>query len=163
MSTYLLINGRQQGPYSLDQVRGLLSQSVIRDDCLAWNAGLPEWRPLHSILTTWRERQAPNRVGSLTSGMGIMALIIGASGILGWPLLLLLAGLLQSEAFLTVLGLLILGGMGMNLVGTVMALVTLFTASASKPVPIIGLCLNALELLGMVFVLVLGMMLESSG
>ena len=160
MSTYLLIDGRQQGPYSPDQLQALLSSSAIQRDCLAWRVGLPEWKPLNSILATWQESKAAAARKPAGTIIGLVGLIIGTLGILAWPGLLLVGSFMESEPMLAVFGLTILGGMGVNFLGTVLGGIGLFSDKASKVVAIIAIVLNLLPLLGMVFLIALGMTIQ---
>ena len=160
VSTYLLIDGRQQGPYSPDQLQALLSSSAIRRDCLAWRVGLPEWRPLNSVLVTWQESKAKASGKPAGTIIGVIGLIIGALGIVAWPCLLVVGSLLESEPMLAVFGLTILAGMSLNCLGTVLGGIGLFSSKASKVVAIIAIALNLLPLLGMVFLIALGLTIQ---
>ena len=50
MDIYLLIEGKQEGPYSEEQVRQSLASGQIPSDLPAWHEGLTEWMPVSSIL-----------------------------------------------------------------------------------------------------------------
>ena len=48
---YLLIEGKQEGPYTEEQVRQSLAEGLIPPDLPAWHQGLPEdWAPISSIV-----------------------------------------------------------------------------------------------------------------
>ena len=48
---YLLIEGKQKGPYTEEQIRQSLAQGSIPPDLPAWQVGLPEgWVPISSIV-----------------------------------------------------------------------------------------------------------------
>jgi hypothetical protein len=52
MEIYLLIEGKQEGPYSEDQVRDSLAAGQIPSDLPAWQKGLPSWVPVTNIIST---------------------------------------------------------------------------------------------------------------
>ena len=46
MQFYVLVNNEQQGPFSVDQIKGYLAMGHFQHSHLAWHEGLPEWKPL---------------------------------------------------------------------------------------------------------------------
>ena len=48
---YLLIEGKQEGPYTEEQIRQSIVDGSIQGDALAWREGLPEWIPLTGCLS----------------------------------------------------------------------------------------------------------------
>lgn len=46
---YLAINGAQQGPYNIEQIKALISANKITADTLAWKEGMSNWSALSSI------------------------------------------------------------------------------------------------------------------
>jgi len=49
MDLYITRNGKQLGPYSLDEANKNLRGGVIDSSDLAWHAGLSEWVPLSTV------------------------------------------------------------------------------------------------------------------
>lgn len=47
---YLAINGQQQGPFTIDQLRESAARGETSRETLAWYAGLAAWTPLGQIL-----------------------------------------------------------------------------------------------------------------
>lgn len=43
---FVLINGEQQGPFTVDQLKGYLAIGQFQYTDLAWHEGLPDWKPL---------------------------------------------------------------------------------------------------------------------
>lgn len=41
---YAIINGSQQGPFSLGEIRGLIDQGSITKDTYIWKSGMPQWK-----------------------------------------------------------------------------------------------------------------------
>lgn len=50
MSTYILKNGQQTGPYDDALLAAQLSAGQISYDDMAWKEGMAEWKPLRTIL-----------------------------------------------------------------------------------------------------------------
>lgn len=50
MNLFLSINGKQEGPFSLEQVQQMLASGRIRAADLAWRQGAPGWVPLNTLM-----------------------------------------------------------------------------------------------------------------
>lgn len=50
MEIYIYQDGQQVGPYSDEQIRGMVASRTISETDLGWHEGLPEWQPLNTIL-----------------------------------------------------------------------------------------------------------------
>jgi len=46
MQFYILVNEEQQGPFTVEQIKGYLAMGHYQHTDLAWHEGLPEWKPL---------------------------------------------------------------------------------------------------------------------
>jgi ferric-dicitrate binding protein FerR (iron transport regulator) len=46
MQFFVLVNDEQQGPFTVDQIKGYLAMGQFQHTDLAWHEGLPDWRPL---------------------------------------------------------------------------------------------------------------------
>lgn len=47
---FVLINGEQKGPLTLEQLKGLAIADVINEDSQIWQVGTPEWATLKAAL-----------------------------------------------------------------------------------------------------------------
>ena len=83
---YLVINGTQQGPYRIEQMRAMLSAGEIKPDALAWTEGMADWQPVGTLLgasqpsATLPPPAPGTRTGTLAflGGVGMTLAIIGA-------------------------------------------------------------------------------------
>lgn len=163
MSTYVLINGKQQGPYSIEQLQGLLATHTISEDALSWRQGMAEWRPVGS----WFRKLGPQMTSDGSAqgqpGLGIISFIIGLAGMIGWFVLLVLAaagtsgGMGEDHPMMVLVGLGMIFGLGLNLMGAIMGIPVLTKSQVPKTLSLIGVSLNVLEFLGIVFLIVLGL------
>ena len=48
-SYLIVLNGQQNGPYTKDQLREMLSQGFITIETLVWKSGMPDWQPIKNI------------------------------------------------------------------------------------------------------------------
>lgn len=46
---YLLVNGEQRGPYSLEQLRAMYLAGAVTSDAFYWQEGLAEWLPIDEL------------------------------------------------------------------------------------------------------------------
>lgn len=46
---YVLLNGQQTGPYSIEQLRSMWQLGAINPTTLYWQTGMPSWFPLATI------------------------------------------------------------------------------------------------------------------
>lgn len=73
---YLLIDGKQAGPYTAEQLHAILAQGQITNEFLAWHDGLSEWTQLGTLLEPLAPPVAPT---NSSIGAGVSPLI--ASGL----------------------------------------------------------------------------------
>lgn len=59
MHIYIAKNGTKTGPYSEEQVRGMLTGGIVSVDDSAWCEGAVDWQPLHSVLGLKRPPPIP--------------------------------------------------------------------------------------------------------
>jgi hypothetical protein len=50
MEIYILRDGKEMGPFSEETTQSMLKQGSILINDLAWQPGMPQWIPLHSVL-----------------------------------------------------------------------------------------------------------------
>jgi len=100
------------------------------------------------------------------SGLGIVSLAIAVVVGLAEIVLLVIAGILESQTpggvdenspEAMILGLLLIGGMVMSLVGGVLAVVALVQGGRNKIFPILGLALNGMIIVGMIGIITIGL------
>ncbi|MEZ4408167.1 MAG: GYF domain-containing protein [Polyangiales bacterium] len=46
---HAVVNGDQQGPFTVDQVRELIAQGAVDGETYVWREGFDNWLPLHSV------------------------------------------------------------------------------------------------------------------
>ena len=56
MDIFILRNGDQSGPFSVQNVQTLLNQEAVRITDMAWRKGLPAWLPLSEVLNPGSEK-----------------------------------------------------------------------------------------------------------
>jgi hypothetical protein len=49
MQLFVSVNGEQQGPFSVDQIKGYLAMGHFQNTDLAWHEGLTDWKPLQEF------------------------------------------------------------------------------------------------------------------
>lgn len=50
MNIYIAKNGTQTGPYSEEQIHGMLTGGLISRNDSAWHDGVPDWQPISILL-----------------------------------------------------------------------------------------------------------------
>jgi uncharacterized RDD family membrane protein YckC len=91
---YVLLNGTQTGPYSLDQLKELWKENKVNAETLFWQEGMAEWQPLSPMLNLVTDATHFRIIGGFWARLGaymIDTLILGALG--------LVLGLFLSRAF----------------------------------------------------------------
>jgi len=48
---YLYINNQQQGPYDIDQIRGMWNSGAVTADTHYWQEGMSDWEQVHSLIS----------------------------------------------------------------------------------------------------------------
>jgi hypothetical protein len=163
MSAYLLVDGKKQGPYSIDQLKGFLSSNAIPHDTLSWQEGMTEWQPLAVRLSHTRPQHGPILPTRRHPGLGIASFTISLAGVFGWFILLLVAGAASASGasdthpLMIATGLCLFLGLGLNLLGTVFGIVVLPRPHLPKTLTIIGITLNLVEMVGIGLLSILGM------
>ena len=52
MEYHVLINDKQAGPYTIEQLRSMWASGTVTLDTHFWTPGTPDWQPLRTIITT---------------------------------------------------------------------------------------------------------------
>src|SRR5215831_4352632 len=61
---FIMVNGEQQGPFTVDQLKGYIAMGHCKDTDLAWHEGLPEWKALKDFPEfAPRQHRTPNYRG----------------------------------------------------------------------------------------------------
>ena len=66
MEYHVLINDQQAGPYTIEQLRSMWASGTVTLDTHFWTAGMPDWRPLRTIITTLQPTK-PTPIAHTTS------------------------------------------------------------------------------------------------
>lgn len=164
MTVYVTKDGRQLGPYPIEQLRELVRQGQFSETDLAWHEGAPNWIPLLQVLRSF----APGPPSpSQHPGLGIASFVIGLITGPCWLVLLFVAGTAykagatEQSAIMIAVGLIIFAGFGLNLLGGILGIVALQKPNAKKPLSIVGVTLNALQVMGMIGLIILGLTIKS--
>ena len=48
-SYFVAVNGKQQGPFSVEQIRNSLAQGVYSETTMVWAQGMSDWQPISSV------------------------------------------------------------------------------------------------------------------
>jgi hypothetical protein len=100
------------------------------------------------------------------SVLGWISLVISIISIPSWIILLVVEGMAQNAGtanqagFSTIVGLFFLLGLFSNFVAMILGVVGIFTSRA-RLIPILGACFNALVLLGLVVLIIIGLAVKS--
>lgn len=175
MQVFLGQDGKQTGPFTLEQVMAMSSEGALIASTLAWHAGMNDWAPVAELLRT--ENVAPQPMppplalppapaAAKTPAVGIASFVIGVAGLPIWLVILGLAGFGQVQnfgpesVFMMLVGLALFAMIGVNLVGAVLGFVAAAQKDAKKMLTIFGLTLNLLELVGIVVITAVGLMMK---
>ena len=59
-SYFVAVNGQQQGPFSVNQIRSSLAQGVYSQETLVWSQGMSDWQPIATLAALQQQTvQAP--------------------------------------------------------------------------------------------------------
>ena len=84
MHIYIVKNGTKTGPYSEEQVRGMLTGGLVSVDDSAWCEGAVDWQPLHALLGLKQPPPIPTAAQPLATPPAIAAQPVGPTGVGGW-------------------------------------------------------------------------------
>jgi len=101
-SYFVLIDEKEKGPYTMDDLRTLLKSGEVTEDSFYCKAGMEQWYRLRELMTAVRERRSGGQsteqrtllligTGLAVVGAAIVTIIIGE---MGWFLVLLFAALI---------------------------------------------------------------------
>ncbi len=169
-------NGQQIGPVTLEQIREMIRTGQIAPQDAMWHEGLAAWQPAQIVLGS--AAFTPGQAEALNYGepgaqplppllpvkswMGLTSVIISGVMFIGWFVLLAAAGIASSQGAsetspqMIVIGLLLFAGIGINLVGAAFGLIPLIQPGHKKTLAAVGLSINALELVGIAALMLVG-------
>ena len=52
MQIFLNLNGKQEGPYTLEQLQAWVQSGQLAPETLAWHDGLPNWMPVNELVVS---------------------------------------------------------------------------------------------------------------
>ncbi len=167
MSIYLYANETQTGPFSEEQLQQLLLAGTVSGETMGWKEGMAGWEKLSTFVAIPAARALPPpppapRDSSL---MGIISLSFGLLSLVGWVVLLVVAGFAQREGratptFNMIVGLFLMGGMLLNFLALVVGVVGAFKSRANT-LAILGAALNAFWIVGIVALVIIGLVMKS--
>ena len=168
MPIHISKNGQNYGPYAEADVAGYLRSGHFAPTDFAWREGCAGWVPLSQLMGM------PDMSGMVpaVSGperhpvLGIMSFAAGVLGIPFWIILLTFAGMAATKGAgdkdpaMIATGLLLFLGVGINFVAAILGIVAASRRGSRKALSIIGICLNGLEFVGMLVILVVGLSMK---
>lgn len=164
MNIYLAKNQQKHGPYTADEVRARVASGTFTETDLGWHEGLASWQPLSRLLASLTsESEGPPPVLRKSSGLAKASFIMALVGFAFWLVLIAAAavgvsrGAGDTSSWMVILGLLMFVVFIANLVGFILGAVALPKTIANKWMAVAGVTANCSELLGVLFLLLLGL------
>ena len=173
---YVTRDQQQLGPYSPAEARNRILTGHLGGSDLAWHQGLSSWVTLSEILASVPSHPtlgpiAPTASASSAtpvSGFAIASLVAAIIGAIGWIILLVVAIVAdrqgrnedKNDPVMLVFGLMMLFGMILNILGGIGGIAALMRSRSHKWMAITGLIFNALELIVVFALLILGMAMK---
>jgi hypothetical protein len=168
MSLYLYQNDQQTGPFSEEQIGQMLQAGTVTPDTLSWKEGMETWSPLSSLhLSPGREVVPPAPPAMSKSPLGLISFYYSLFSFVGWAILLVMAGVAHNNGTATptfnmIIGFLLMGGLFLNFVAMIVGVIGAFKSKANT-LAILGACLNAFALVGLVGLMILGLAASRGG
>lgn len=166
MSLYLYQNDQQAGPFTDEQIAQMIQSGLVAGTTLCWKEGMAGWKPLSTQLPT-TNIPLPPAPPAAKSRLGLISLIIGCVALIGWVVLLVVAGIAQNngsatKGFNIIIGLFFFLGLFVNCIAIVVAIIGAFK-SKDKTLAIIGACMNVLQIVGLIGLMLLGLAARGGG
>src|ERR1051326_1333504 len=148
MQIYISRNQQQLGPYSVPETRSRIMNGQLTGGDLAWHAGLIAWITLSEILAALPSplqtpRPAPPPEISLFAWGSFIGSIVGA---IGWIIFIVLAVMVsekkEDDLAMAAVGLFTIGGLVLNILGGIAAILALNKPCTNKWMAITGLIFN---------------------
>jgi len=162
MSLYLYQNEQQTGPFTEEQVSQMLQAGIVAPDTLGWKEGMETWIPLSTLRPAPSPEAAPPPPPKKSSSpLGIISFGYSLFSLVGWAILLIVAGVAHNngsatQTFNMIVGFLFMGGIALNFLAMVLGVIGAFKSKANT-LAIIGACLNGFALLALIALMVIGL------
>ena len=168
MSIYLLQNKQQTGPFTEEHVRGLLRTGAVAGGTLGWKEGMANWEPVSTFvspLTVSSVPGTPPLPPRAKSPLGLISFIISLVTAPIWLVLFAVAGWAHntgnvSAGFNMGVGLVAVCGLFLNSAAVIVGVVAAFK-NRPNTLAIIGACLNAIIILGIIGLICLGLAMQA--
>lgn len=169
VSYFIARNGQQLGPLSSEQIAQMQATGQIAPQDMVWHEGMNGWQTAQIVFGPAAFPTPPPPPvfqSKKNSPLGWASLVIGAVMFFGWFALLIAAGLAhnaganEESPVMVVIGLLLFASVGLNVLGIVLGIIPCTKSDNPKTVAVIGILLNALELVGMAGLMVLGIAMQ---
>ncbi|MDB6066906.1 MAG: putative rane protein/domain protein [Pedosphaera sp.] len=164
MEIFVTKNQQQQGPFTLDDVRGRIASGEFVGSDLGWHKGLADWLPLSQLLASFPVGpHGPPPIPLKSSGFAKASFLIGMIGIGAWVVILGAAAVGASKdadehsPLLIIAGLCMFAGMAVNLAGVVFGIIGLRRTCSNRWMAITGVVANGLELFAVLSLMVIGL------
>src|SRR5437868_6300516 len=121
MEIFVTKNQQQQGPFTVDDVRGRIASGQLAVSDFGWHKGLAGWVPLSQLLSSGAGGQVdPPPIPMKSCGFAKASFIMGMVGMVGWAvflganIVLMKSGVKEKSPPLMIVGFCTIGGMGLN-------------------------------------------------
>ena len=160
MSLYLYQNEQQTGPFSEEQISQMLRAAIVSPDTLGWKEGMSGWKPLSTIVSLPNPGLPPTPSAS-KSPLGLISLAVSLVTVVGWVVLLVVAGIAHNagtatQTFNIIVGFFLLGGIFINFAALVLGLIGSFKRG-SNTLAIIGASLNGFQIVALIALVCIGL------
>ena len=160
-------DGRQSGPFPLVEVIEKASTGALSPSDLAWHEGIPSWVPLSEILQKNKPLSLPVPPPvpflATTSVPGLVSFGIELAGFPAWLAILVAAAIFHNQGMgsqnpkMVLVGLGLFAMLGLNAIGGILGLVTVFNKCKSKTLSILGISFNFLQIAGIILLMIIGL------
>jgi hypothetical protein len=170
MNLYVAKNQQKHGPYTVAEVQSRIATGEFVESDLGWHDGVQGWQPLSQLLGPLPATpQVGPSIPSIppaplkSSGLAKASFIIALVGIGVWLVLVVTAavgvssGMGERSPLMVIVGLGMMAFMAVNLMGAVLGIVALTKPISNKWMALTGLILNGLELVGVLFLMIVGL------
>jgi len=182
MEIHVARNKEKLGPYSPEEVRSRLAAGQLSGDDLGWREGLAQWVPLGVVMSSLpitsstvaapaipvlpTPAPAPTPTAPLKkSGLAKASFIIGVVTSCVWLLVFVVIAITvaphpdsrPADPFMILVGLALLANLLANLVGLILGSVVILKPIPNRWMAILGVAINSVEFLAMVFVMAIGL------
>lgn len=147
----------------------MLQAGTITRNTLGWKEGLPTWSPLSTLLPAApaQEIAPPPPPKPRSSPLGIISFAFSLVSLVGWIILLIVAGIAHNNgtatnSFNIIVGVFFMAGVALNFMAMVLGVIGAFKSKANT-LAIIGACLNGFVLIALVGLVILGLAAKNAG